>query len=279
MRRGYAETEVGQIHYREAGQGEPVLLMHMTATSSIHFRHVLPLLAERGFRAIAMDTPGFGLSDPPPGPEAGIPHYAAAALGLLDDLGLERAHLAGLRTGASIALELAANHPERVDRVVLTGLLAMRSEEERQHWLTDGPAKHWEPDGRGEFLDTTVRDWIAYFAAEDDGEGYLLELIAALQAGPRFWWAYEAVVRLDAYERLRRLTRPTLFLNPTEDSQYESMRSAYEQAPSAEYREFPGVGTEPRGWVAVVARRPREYADAVAGFLARSRRPAPAGAG
>ena len=143
-----------------------------------------------------MDTPGFGMSDPPPTPDIEIPYYAAAALGVLDELTIERAHLVGLRTGASIAVELAANHAHRVDRVVVTGLLAMRSPHEREQWLASDLAERWEPDGRGEFLDRYVRDFVAMFATEDDGEGYLLELTAVLQAAGDRRSAYEAVVSL-----------------------------------------------------------------------------------
>jgi hypothetical protein len=74
-------------------------------------------------------------------------------------------------------------------------------------------------------------------------------------------------VRYDAYDRLRRLSRPTLFLNPTDDFQYDSMRSAYEQATCAEYRDMEGVGTERRGRTAVVTRRPEDYVASVAAFL------------
>src|SRR5262249_28792485 len=158
---------------------------------------VLPLLAARGFRAVAMDTPGFGLSDPPPGPPQDMTWYSSAAVGLLDSLGIRRTHLVGLRTGASIAVDLAAVHPERVSRVVLTGLFALDSDEARQHWLTDGPVQRWELDGRGEFLQSHLLDWLRHFTKETDAEQFLQELIAALQAGPNYWWAYESVVRFD----------------------------------------------------------------------------------
>ena len=83
MRRGYADTAVGQVHYREAGEGEVVVLLHQTASSSIMYYRVMPYLAGR-FRVVAMDTPGFGNSDAlagPPGPEGFIAQYAQAQEG------------------------------------------------------------------------------------------------------------------------------------------------------------------------------------------------------
>ena len=66
---------------------------------------------------------------------------------------------------------------------------------------------------------------------------------------------------------LRRVTAPTLFLNPTDDPQYESMQRAHAHLPSAEYREMPGVGSAVPGYVAVMTRLPREYVEAAAAFL------------
>jgi pimeloyl-ACP methyl ester carboxylesterase len=267
MRRGYAETDIGQIHYREMGTGDAVLLFHQTASSSVHFGRVMPLLADRGYRGIAMDTPGFGMSDPPPGPPQNMGHYARAALGVLDHLRVERANVAGMRTGASIAIELAASRPDRVDKLVLTGLLAMDNDEERHQWLTEGPVKRWNPDGAGHFIDSHIRNWVRYFARENDAELYLVELIAALQAGPNFWWAYEAVVKFDAYRRLEAVECPILFLNPIGDPQYDTMRRGYERAPGALYREMPGPAADTAGWVGVLTQYQREYVDAVADFL------------
>ena len=59
IRRSYADTPEGQIHYAEAGQGKPVLLLHQTPRSWDEYRDVLPILG-RKYRVIAMDTIGFG---------------------------------------------------------------------------------------------------------------------------------------------------------------------------------------------------------------------------
>ena len=66
MRKGYIDIPEGQIHYRTAGNGEPVLLLHMTAQSSMEFESIIPILA-KSYRVVAMDTLGHGNSDNPPG--------------------------------------------------------------------------------------------------------------------------------------------------------------------------------------------------------------------
>src|SRR5690606_40271044 len=79
---------------------------------------VLPILGPR-YRAIAMDTIGFGDSARPPWPGS-IERWAAVAAGLLDALGVERAHVVGHHTGGVVAVELAAAFPERVGKLVLS---------------------------------------------------------------------------------------------------------------------------------------------------------------
>ena len=78
--RGYADTSLGQIHYVEAGEGPPIVLLHQTASSSVMYARAMPLLAAN-YRAIAIDTPGFGMSDPPSSSQDIIEHYADAVAG------------------------------------------------------------------------------------------------------------------------------------------------------------------------------------------------------
>jgi len=121
VRRTYVDGPAGQVHVTAAGEaGAPaVLLLHQTPRSADEFRDVLALLADRGLRAVAPDHPGMGGSDPVPG-EPAIEDYAAAALAVLDALGLERAAVVGHHTGGVVAVEVAARAPERVTALVLS---------------------------------------------------------------------------------------------------------------------------------------------------------------
>ena len=80
---------------------------------------MLPRLAEAGFRAVALDTPGFGDSSPVAG-EASIEAYARAAAALLESLGVARAAVVGHHTGGVVAFELAVSRPELVTALVLS---------------------------------------------------------------------------------------------------------------------------------------------------------------
>jgi len=121
MKRHLIDTRMGQVHCVTAGSGPgaPLLLMHQTPRSIDEFAEVIPLLA-RSRRVIAMDTPGYGASDPVPG-QPTVADYAGVAVQVMDGLGVERAIPVGHHTGAVIAVEMAAAFPNRLERVLLSG--------------------------------------------------------------------------------------------------------------------------------------------------------------
>src|SRR5262245_56060646 len=109
VRRGYLDGPDGQIHYRysvpSTHPAAPFLVMlHQTPSSSVIYERVLGHLGEH-IRAFAIDTPGYGNSDPPPRPLT-IPEYADRVRAFLDAIGAERATVLGQHTGASIAVDL-----------------------------------------------------------------------------------------------------------------------------------------------------------------------------
>ena len=120
MRRGYADTTQGQMHYCEAGSGSPLVMLHATPRSSRVYSRIIPFLAAR-HRVIAFDTLGFGNSDPLPA-GATMDTLGTRVAEAMTSLGLGKAHLFGLHTGNKVGVALAANHPERVERFVLVGM-------------------------------------------------------------------------------------------------------------------------------------------------------------
>ncbi len=120
-------VEVGgiDVHYKIAGQGEPVLvLLHGFAASVFSWREVMAPLAEQA-TVIAFDRPAFGLTERPmPGEWQGESPYSAGAqvdltVGLMDALGVERAILVGNSAGGTVSALTALAYPERVEALVL----------------------------------------------------------------------------------------------------------------------------------------------------------------
>ena len=87
LERRFVAVPGASVHCVLAGDGPAVLLLHQTPRSWDEYRDVIPLLAERR-RVIAMDTVGFGDSSPLPDGEDSIERWAAAAVALLDELGI-----------------------------------------------------------------------------------------------------------------------------------------------------------------------------------------------
>jgi pimeloyl-ACP methyl ester carboxylesterase len=102
-----------RLWYDEAGSGEVVLLLHGGLGDSGLWELVMPLLAEH-FRTIRTDLRFFGSSTGPAVPWS----WQDDTIGVLDELGIERAALVGLSLGGKLALDVALAHPERLWAVV-----------------------------------------------------------------------------------------------------------------------------------------------------------------
>jgi len=103
------------LEVADAGEGPAVLLVHGFPDTHDLWRHQVAALGDAGFRTIAPDLRGFGGSDKPTDvAEYGIPQHVGDLLGLLDHLGVERAHVVGHDWGGCIAAVLASLAPDRV---------------------------------------------------------------------------------------------------------------------------------------------------------------------
>jgi pimeloyl-ACP methyl ester carboxylesterase len=105
---------------RVEGDGTPVVLLHGFPDSSQVWRNQIPVLAGAGFRVIAPDLRGLGKSDKPQQVKAyRMTTIARDVVAILDELGIERAHVVGHDFGANLAWVVAGLHPDRVDRLVV----------------------------------------------------------------------------------------------------------------------------------------------------------------
>lgn len=212
--RAFVQTQSGRIHVATAGQGFPVLLLHQTPRSWDEYRDVLPILGQ-SYRAIAMDTLGFGDSDRLPASENSIERWATGAFDLLDALGITRAAVVGHHTGAVVAMEMAASHPDRVAALVLSSCpyvdAARRAAHEGKRVIDD--VRHM---ASGAHL---VELWQRRqpFYPQDDID--LLErfIVDALKAGELAAGGHQVVNRYAMETRTPRISSPALVISSTND--------------------------------------------------------------
>lgn len=116
---GFVGVDGANIYYAVHGKGPPIILLHGGLGNSDHFAFQLPALVDK-FQVILVDSRGQGRSTLS---NAKLSYHAMAedVLAVMDTLGVPHAHLAGWSDGGAIALDLAINHPDRVDRVFVIG--------------------------------------------------------------------------------------------------------------------------------------------------------------
>lgn len=106
------------IHYKEYGQGEPLLLIHGYTSNSYTWNDVAPELAKH-YRVITPDVVGFGLSSKPEDGNYNYEGFANYLAEFLDKIGVGKVNIGGNSMGGGISIRFALDHPERVKKMIL----------------------------------------------------------------------------------------------------------------------------------------------------------------
>ncbi len=238
--KGYIAAPMGQLHYRDIGPRDdqhPIILLHQSPMSMIEWAGVQNALAELGIRCITVDTPGYGLSDPPT-KQPSIKDYADNLLALLDALKLTKVVIGGQHTGAQIAASFTANHGDRVLALVMHGAAAM-SREEANAYLTNPNKKARTPLADGSHL-------TRYFSYVKTNRQDLLDALTWLtltsyMQGPDIghWAAYHYDMMLD----IPKIKVPVLLLSDTGDAINKMDKRLATARPDFKYVEFSNGNT------------------------------------
>ncbi|MFN8532406.1 MAG: alpha/beta fold hydrolase [Dehalococcoidia bacterium] len=233
IQKGYVDTRWGQLHYRRGGDRGPALvLLHQTANSSRMWMKLMPILGER-LRVFALDTPGFGMSDPPPA-QPTFDDYCSVFVEAIDMLGLAETALLGFHTGAGFAVGIAARSPSLVTQLVLMGAPVFDPDDDNSRRSRAARAG-WEPDADGAYLERMWR-----ISSNPDLWVRHRELTDRMLAGPRAWWASAAVSDTDIRDLLPAIACPTLLLSGSKDFMLAKQESARALIPNATLIVLPG---------------------------------------
>lgn len=123
----FIEVNGQNIHYRDEGQGEVVVLIHGTA-SSLHTWDAWTEILASQFRVIRMDLPGLGLTGANQGHRYEIPDDVAFMNGFLNRLNIKKAHIVGSSLGGRIAWEYSLNFPKKTKSITLINALGYPQE-------------------------------------------------------------------------------------------------------------------------------------------------------
>jgi len=208
---GFVRTTLGHVHYLDTGPETdvPIVLLHQIPRSIDEFKEVIPLLAEK-HRVIAVDTPGYGRSDKPSHPPT-VEEYVDGIIDLLDALGVAKAHFVGHHTGAFVAMEMAAAHPERLDKLVLSGPVWV-DDEIRKQIAGVNPQWHVQPDG-SHFM----QKWERFLSWTDDPQLTHRIVLDLMIAGEISEWGHEAAGKWRMEDRLSLVKGPTLIIVGKQD--------------------------------------------------------------
>jgi pimeloyl-ACP methyl ester carboxylesterase len=236
--RHFATLGRRQVHYRRAGQGAPVLLLHPSPESSAGFIPLMRRLAGR-FTVIALDTPGNGLSDPLDETWPEMAAFADNVVALLDALGIPRAAIYGFHTGALCALEMARRHPDRIALCVANGYLQMPDDLQRdivENYFTPLAPVDWSGSHLTWLWSRMREQWnffpwhkksLAYRGASNppDAAGLHRAALNMLAAGDGYRGAYRAAFTFDAPRAVQELAAPTLITCPRNDILFPSLQA------------------------------------------------------
>lgn len=269
------------LNYREQGEGEPLLLVMGLGAPWQGWEPQLDAFSRR-HRVICFDNRGVGASDSPVGRYT-VAQMMEDARGLLDHLGIAKAHVVGVSMGGMVAMEMAARYPARVGSLVLAATTP--AADARMRWTMGRIAARVGAaaftcggslqDRLAAVKEELIQVWLPLIFSA--GPGGPEEAIVRRLMDAAFAHGFPAVGTAgqlaacfahDARERLPRLCAPTLVLGGTQDAVFARERFAElaRAVPGAQLEIFEGA---PHAINLVGA---DDFNDAVLGFLSGARR-------
>ncbi|KFA80915.1 hypothetical protein S40288_07993 [Stachybotrys chartarum IBT 40288] len=259
IKKGYADTLYGQIHYRyvlpaSETNKKPAIMLHKSASSSASYEALMLQLVSNGYPCYAPDMPGFGNSfDPMPEVAEdiltnGTRWYVEAFVSAFTGIGImgnaaSKVHLIGHHSGASLAPELAALYPDMVEDVTLIGTAVMDANE-RAAMKKKYFAPFNQPVQDGSHLLKTW-DYLRTMGVGGDIDLFQREAVDHIRAWKGRNQIYGAVWDQDLASYLDTLQCPILFICAKDDVLWDYQEKAKKRWTKATYCECKGANFSP----------------------------------
>ncbi len=272
IRKGFINSGAGQVHYRAAGSGPPIILLHDSPRSSVLHTPLVEHFSDK-FTAIAIDTPGYGNSTPLPSePRPEIADFAGALAETVAGFGVERCPVYGFHTSSKILLEFAANHPERVAVAIMDGISLPPGDTD--HAFIKSYMRPFVVTDTGSYLGeewTRVRDFQRFFPwfaktkaarlpmAQRDMRYFHEYSMDLFMAGPHFSDAYSGAMRYKAPPVIPTLKARCVFMAREDDVLYGFLDSLPDPLPAGSTIER--LSPDREAWKARLGELFSEYAD------------------
>lgn len=222
QRFGYVDTRRGQVHYREAGAGPAVVLLHWGPGRSAQYSAVVDEFARQGVRALAPDLPGFGQSLRREG-HWSVGDFADNLLECLDGWGLAHVTLAGGHLASLVAMEAARRAPARFALLVLDGT-PVWDEALRRDILEKARPAPMLPREDGEHLKQLwqhllweVRMWRPQQPWSEELGAFAMQLVKAKFLADFDTRPMRTLLEYDVFAALDAIAVPTLALTASDD--------------------------------------------------------------
>ncbi len=253
--KGYANGPFGQLHYEQAGDGVPMILLHQMVQSAVQYRPALPHLAAQGVHAVAVDLPGYGMSDTPDHAPS-MDEYASIVPAMLDHLEWDRAVICGHHTGASASCAVAQRYPDLVSKLIIHGVPYYTKEEMTGRASGSHGARPIAEDGS--HFDELWDMWFKAGKGDASLDITHWSVITYFLAGETEWHGHNAVYTHDIWSCVDAIQAPTLLISNTGDMLNPQDRRLAEARPDFEYKEIEGgtfqyVYDDAETWAGIVA--------------------------
>ena len=230
----------------------------MTPQSSLQFLHTFDHFLQLGYRVIAPDTLGYGMSDQPNEPLS-IEEYASVITDVMNDQEINESIVIGHHTGAAIAASLGETHPSRVKKIILHGV-PLYSEEEKEDRINNLKTD-LSPKEDGSHL-LNYWNWIQSRVGDRASlEACHMSLLHVFLAGENEWFCHHAAFAYDLERTLLKLKQPCLIVTNTGDPLHYTVPRVMQLRDDFEYKEMDG------GSVFFIRDEPEKWVDCLSDFL------------